>query len=68
MSRDWTPDELDAVSNAMKAAGQLSYAEFCDMLDRSVFPRCGPGSGREQDNSDKPSDICKKEKPLPDGV
>lgn len=55
MSRDWTPDELDAVSNAMKAAGQLSYAEFCEMLDRSVFPRCGPESDREQDNSDKPS-------------
>lgn len=34
MSRDWTPDELQAASTAMKAAGHLSYEEFCDELSR----------------------------------
>ncbi len=55
MSRDWTPDELDAVSKAMKAAGQLSYAEFSEMLELGEFPCCGPESDRGQDNSGKPS-------------
>lgn len=30
MSRDWTPNELAAASAAMKAAGYMSYEEFCD--------------------------------------
>ena len=28
MSRDWTPEELQAVSTAMKEAGEMSYEEF----------------------------------------
>lgn len=32
LSRDWTPDELAAVSAAMKAAGYMSYEEFCAAL------------------------------------
>lgn len=32
MSMDWTPDELAAVSTAMKAAGYMSYEEFCAAL------------------------------------
>ena len=32
MSRDWTPEELAAASKAMKAAGHMSYEEFCDYL------------------------------------
>lgn len=32
LSRDWTPDELAAVSAAMKAAGYMSYVEFCAAL------------------------------------
>jgi len=28
MSRDWTPEEIRAASEAMKAAGQPSYEEF----------------------------------------
>ena len=34
MSRDWTPEELAATSAAMKAAGHMSYEEFCEELDR----------------------------------
>ena len=32
MSKDWTPAELQAASEAMKAAGHLSYEEFCEAL------------------------------------
>ena len=28
MSRDWTPEELQAASSAMKNAGQMGYEEF----------------------------------------
>lgn len=34
MSRDWTPEELQQASQAMKAAGHLSYEEFCAELER----------------------------------
>ena len=32
MSRDWTPEELQAASRAMKAAGHMSYEEMCAEL------------------------------------
>ena len=32
MSRDWTPAELQSVSAAMKAKGNMSYEEFCAHL------------------------------------
>lgn len=32
MSKDWTQEELQAASAAMKAAGHLSYEEFCAKL------------------------------------
>lgn len=35
MSKDWTPEELQAASQAMKEAGHLSYEEFCEELDRA---------------------------------
>lgn len=34
MSRDWTPEEIQEVSKAMKAAGHLGFEEFCEELDR----------------------------------
>ena len=34
MSRDWTPAELQAVSTAMKARGEMGYEEFCAYLER----------------------------------
>lgn len=37
MSRDWTEEELQAASKAMKAAGYLSYDEFCEHLDKTIF-------------------------------
>jgi hypothetical protein len=36
MSRDWTPEELQAVSAAMKASGEMSYEEFCIELERQT--------------------------------
>ena len=34
MSRDWTPAELQSVSAAMKAKGNMSYEEFCTHLEQ----------------------------------
>ena len=32
MSKNWTPNELQAASAAMKAAAQMSFEEFCKEL------------------------------------
>ena len=32
MSRDWTTEELQAASAAMKAMGHMGYEEFCESL------------------------------------
>ena len=37
MSRDWTPEEIQAASQLMKAAGHMSFEEFCEELDRGGF-------------------------------
>ena len=37
MSRDWTQEELQNASKAMKAAGHLGYEEFCEQLDKTIF-------------------------------
>ena len=37
MSRDWTQEELQNASKAMKAAGHLSYEEFCVQLNKIIF-------------------------------
>ena len=37
MSKDWTPEELAAASEAMKAAGNMSYEEFCEELNTNGF-------------------------------
>jgi len=34
MSRDWTQEELQTASAAMKAAGHMNYEEFCEELRR----------------------------------
>lgn len=34
MSRDWTPAELQAVSTAMRARGEMGYEEFCAHLEQ----------------------------------
>ena len=52
MNTDWTPDERQAMSAAIKAAGKMSYEEFSAMLTIMDFargqtdgnrfcPRCG---------------------------
>lgn len=37
MSRDWTPEELEAASQMMKAAGYMSFEEFCEAMDNGYF-------------------------------
>lgn len=37
MSKDWTPEELEAASQIMKSAGYPSYEEFCEMMDNGFF-------------------------------
>lgn len=34
MSRDWTPAQLQAVSNAMKTQGEYELCGFCDYLEQ----------------------------------
>ncbi|MDD3024682.1 MAG: hypothetical protein PHE26_12380 [Syntrophomonadaceae bacterium] len=37
MSRDWTQEELQAASKAMKEAGNLGYEELCEQLNKTIF-------------------------------
>jgi hypothetical protein len=37
MGRDWTQEELQNASKAMKAAGHLGYEGFCEQLDKTTF-------------------------------
>lgn len=37
MSRTWNKEELAAASKAMKAAGHMSYEEFCEALNKGDF-------------------------------
>lgn len=51
MSRDWTPDELQAASAAMRAAGHMGYEEFCEELERqerekNIMKRLNPEVGK----------------------
>lgn len=57
MSRDWTPEELAAASVAMKAAGHMSYEEFCEELDRvgmTAKPPAAAENELQQPFPDKP--------------
>ena len=37
MSKDWTPEELQAASEAIKASGNMGYEEFCEELEKQGF-------------------------------
>jgi len=37
MSRDWTQEELQSASAAMKAAGHMGYEEFCEALEKDAL-------------------------------
>lgn len=37
MSRDWTQEELQRASAAMKAAGHMGYEEFCEALEKNAL-------------------------------
>lgn len=37
MSKDWTEEELQGASKAVKTAGHLGYEEFCEQLNKSIF-------------------------------
>lgn len=39
MSRGWTPEELQMVSEAMKAAGHMSFEEFSAAITEQAFKR-----------------------------
>jgi predicted RNA-binding Zn-ribbon protein involved in translation (DUF1610 family) len=53
MSRDWTKEELQAASEAMKAAGQMTYEEFNAWLIITHF-------GKEQTDGDHYCPRCGK--------
>ncbi len=36
MSRDWTPEEIKAASEAMKSAGHMSYETFCAEVEATI--------------------------------
>lgn len=36
MSKNWTPEEIQTASAAMKAAGHMSYEEFCAEVDATT--------------------------------
>ena len=48
MSMDWTPVELEAASQIMKASGNMSYEEFCEALDNGYFASVGKSVDREE--------------------
>lgn len=47
MSRDWTPEELQAASEAMKAAGHMGIEEFCEALNSGGMTPAGDKDGKE---------------------
>lgn len=73
MSRDWTPEELQAASAAMKAQGHMSYEEFCsrpvltlrhigrDSWSRPVYECNGRLYVDVDPRRDRPPEICTKQ-------
>ena len=41
MSRDWTPEEIQRVSAALKSSGNMSFEEFCAELAKQHIERFG---------------------------
>ena len=39
MSRTWTPEEIQLVSEKMKKAGHMGFEEFCEELERQGFEK-----------------------------
>jgi len=57
VSRDWTPKELRAASETMKAAGHMSYEEFCEQFPRMMVVENAPsGAGNELQRPVLPGD------------
>ena len=57
MSKDWTTVELEAASQMMKAAGHMSYEEFCEAMDNGHFTVVSPSADREDAVNSEKSDI-----------
>lgn len=53
MSRDWTEQELQAVSQVMQAAGYMSYEEFCEALGNGYFTITAPSGALTDDEEPK---------------
>jgi hypothetical protein len=51
MGKDWTKEELQQASKAMKSNGQMGYEEFCKQLTDGVFEI--KGSEKTDDETDK---------------
>lgn len=53
MSRDWTPEEIQAASTAMQKMGEVSYEEFCRELEAADAKRLGQHQDEEDGHEDK---------------
>lgn len=49
MSKDWTPEELEAASQMMKSSGNMSYEEFCEAMGNGDFTIVGPSADHRED-------------------
>ena len=58
MSKDWTPGELTAASEAMKAAGHMSYDEFCKELNEQLAKQMLENFGKIQSQHPYPCPRC----------
>lgn len=63
MSKDWTPAELETASKEMKAAGYMSYEEFCEMLNSGKFKMAS-----HTGNASPIVDAVKGEQPMDDKI
>ena len=52
MSKDWTPEELQAASAAMKEAGEMGYEEFCAEIEEQEAKQKIEAFGKVQADGD----------------
>ncbi len=48
MSRTWTPEEIQMVSEEMKKAGHMGFEEFCEELERQGFEKISVPANDQQ--------------------
>ena len=52
MSKDWTPEELQTASAAMKEAGEMGYEEFCAEIEEQEAKKKIEAFGKVQADGD----------------